>query len=214
MSTQQRLPLLLLAVYAVVWTLGAIAPLYPSDWLLENVLVFIAVPILVLYHRHAPLADDTCIFLFLFFCLHTLGSHYTYAEVPYDAWWQALTGDTLSAVTGWERNHYDRLVHFAYGLLVTPLWTEILQRQVPVLRGHWRWLLPLTFMMSHSLLYELIEWAAALLFGGDLGEAYLGTQGDVWDAQQDMALASAGTLVALALLAARGRLWPATASPH
>ena len=206
MNPAHRLPLVLLALYAVVWTLCAIEPLYPSDWLLENVLVFLFVPAAILAHHRHPFSSLAATCLFLFFCLHSLGSHYTYAEVPYDRWWQALTGSTLNELLGFERNHYDRLVHFAYGLLTTPVWVEILRRALPDVRGLWRWLIPLTFMMSHSLVYELIEWIAALLFGGDLGEAYLGTQGDVWDAHWDMLLASAGSALTLALLAANRRL--------
>ena len=97
-------------------------------------------------------------------------------------------------------------MHFAYGLLTTPVWVEILGRHVPPLARPWHWLLPLTFMLSHGSLYELIEWLAAVVFGGDLGEAYLGTQGDIWDAHWDMLLAGLGSALALAALAAGGRL--------
>lgn len=200
MPPRSRLPLILLGLYAIVWTLCAIDPLFPSDWLLENVLVFVFVPVVILQYRRGGASDFAYVCLFLFFSLHSLGSHYTYAEVPYDRWWQALTGQTFNDLMGWQRNHYDRLVHFCYGLLCTPVWSEILWRAAPDVRGFWRWLIPLTFMMSHSLMYELIEWAAAVLFGGDLGAAYLGLQGDVWDAQQDMLLASAGSAVMLALM--------------
>lgn len=207
MNRDNALPLALLALYVVVWTLCAIKPLYPSDWLLENVLVFVFVPVVVIhYFRGARLSNTAYVTLFIFLSLHSLGSHYTYAEVPYDDWWYALTGSTLNDTMGWSRNHYDRLVHFSYGLLTTPIWVEILRRALPDMRSFWRWLIPLTFMMSHSLMYELIEWAAAMQFGGELGEAYLGTQGDNWDAQQDMMLASLGSVICLALLAAAGRL--------
>lgn len=201
-----RLPLILLGLYVVVWTLCAINPLYPSDWLLENVLVFVFVPIVIMQYRREPVSNFGYLCLFLFFCLHALGSHYTYSEVPYDRWFESLTGHTFNSLMGWERNHYDRLVHFTYGLLCTPIWAELIWRSNPGLQRFWRWLIPLTFMISHSLIYELIEWAAALLFGGDLGEAYLGTQGDNWDAHKDMLLASLGSVVTLSWLGWRGRL--------
>lgn len=204
--TRPGLPPLLLAIYAVVWVLCAINPLYPADWAVENVLVFIFIPIVVVHSRRAPLSHLAYVTLFAFFCLHSLGSHYTYAEVPYDRWWQSLTGSTVNELMGWHRNHYDRLVHFCYGLLTTVTWVELLQRALPGMRGFWRWLIPLTFMMSHSLLYELIEWLAVLVVGGELGEAYLGTQGDIWDAHWDMLLATLGSVVTLAWLAASGRL--------
>lgn len=200
------LPHVLLAVYAVVWALCAINPLYPSDWLLENVLVFIFVPVVIWHYCKAPVSNLAYIALFVFFCLHSLGSHYTYAEVPYDRWWLAMTGQTFNDMMGWQRNHFDRLVHFTYGLLTTVIWTEILLRHVRGLDGFWRWLVPLTFMLSHGEAYELIEWLAAVQFGGDLGVAYLGTQGDIWDAHKDMLLAALGSAVTLAWMTATGRL--------
>ncbi len=206
MNATHRLPLALLGVYTVVWILCAIQPLYPSDWLLENVLVALFVPLIIWHYRKARASDFAYVALFTFMCMHTLGSHYTYAEVPYDQWWQSLTGSTFNSLLGWERNHYDRLVHFSYGLLTTPVWVEILQRGLPGLRGFWRWLIPFTFIMSHSMLYELIEWLAAVQFGGELGQAYLGTQGDIWDAHWDMLLATLGSAVTLVYMARSGRL--------
>jgi putative membrane protein len=102
----------------------------------------------------------------------------------------------LGEALGWSRNHYDRFVHLAYGLLMGLPAIELLDRRAPP-QGFWRWLLPVLFLASHSVIYELIEWAAALVFGGELGEAYLGTQGDPWDAQQDMALALGGAALAV-----------------
>lgn len=192
-----RYPLLLLATYAGWWGVLAIAPRYRQDWLLENLLVAIAVPLLVWsYHRlRLSAAAYTCLFVFL--SLHAIGAHYTYSEVPYDRWAQALTGQTVSEALGFQRNHFDRLVHFLYGLLVAPAAIELLDARAPQ-RGMWRWLVPLLFMVSHSTIYELVEWAAATLFGGALGQAYLGTQGDIWDAQKDAALAAAGALICIA----------------
>ena len=97
---------------------------------------------------------------------------------------------------GWERNQYDRLVHFSYGLLLAVPIREFLVRMID-LRGFWSYFLPLDVALSTSALYELIEWGTAEFFGGDLGMNYLGTQGDVWDAQKDMALAALGALVAM-----------------
>jgi len=99
-------------------------------------------------------------------------------------------------LVGWERNNFDRIVHFSYGLLIAYPIREIYLR-ISNAEGFWGYFLPLDFTMSTSMIYELIEWGAAELFGGDLGIAYLGTQGDVWDAQKDMALASLGALIAM-----------------
>jgi putative membrane protein len=101
---------------------------------------------------------------------------------------------------GWHRNYYDRLVHFCYGLLLAYPVREVFVR-VTGMGGFLSYFLPLDLTMSTSMLYELIEWGAAVMFGGDLGAAFLGTQGDVWDAQQDMALASLGALIAVTIAA-------------
>jgi putative membrane protein len=140
----------------------------------------------------------TLIFLFLTF--HTIGSHYTYAETPYDAWFHSLTGRTFNSLVGWERNNYDRVVHFLYGFLLAYPIREIFLRVANV-RGFWGYFLPLDLTLSSSALYELIEWGAAVVLGGDLGAAYLGTQGDIWDAHKDMALASLGALIAMSVTA-------------
>lgn len=102
---------------------------------------------------------------------------------------------------GWERNHFDRLVHFSYGLLLAYPIREIFLRVANV-RGFWGYFLPLDVAMSTSMIFELFEWGAAVLFGGDLGMAYLGTQGDIWDAHKDMALASLGALIAMGITVA------------
>ena len=182
-------------VYAIWWALMAISPNDRSDWLLENVLVFAAVGVLVYTHKAFPLSrvSYTCICVFL--ALHALGAHYTYAEVPYQDWLPFLAGG---------RNQFDRLVHFSYGLLLAYPIREMFLR-IGNVRGFWGYFLPLDLTMSTSMLYELIEWGAAEAFGGDLGAAYLGTQGDVWDAHKDMALASLGALIAMLITAAVNR---------
>lgn len=206
MRERPWLPRTLLAAYAVVWLLCAIDPLYPSDWLIENLLVFLSLPTLLWAWRYQRFSDGACIALFLFFCLHSLGSHHTYAEVPYERWWQALTGHSFNALFGWQRNQFDRLVHFAYGLLLTPLFTELLGRVMRVSSQTWMNLLVASFLGLQAMAYELIEWGTALVVAPELGAAYLGTQGDVWDAHKDMALATLGNAIALAWLTLRGRL--------
>ena len=189
----------LAGILAVLWIALAFHPFDRSDWLLENVLTVVGVALLVATHRVFPLSKISYTTIFVFFCLHTIGAHWTYAEVPYDAAWRSLTGHSLNDALGWERNNYDRVVHFAYGLLLAYPIREVFIRIVRV-RGFWGYFLPLDLTMSTSMLYELIEWGAALVVGGDLGQAYLGTQGDVWDAHKDMALASLGALIAMTVI--------------
>lgn len=188
----------LLALYLAWWLLLAVAPWYRADWLLENVLAFIALPILVLIRR--DLSRPALLAVFVFMLLHAVGAHYTYAEVPYDQWAMSLTGHTINEALGLQRNHFDRMVHFLYGVLVTPAAFELLKSRAG-LRGGWRWFLTFLFMAAQAGLYEIIEWGAAVVFGGDLGQAYLGTQGDEWDSQKDSGLMVLGTLIALAVLA-------------
>ena len=190
-----RFPLLLLAVFAVVWIVSAVGPWYPSDWWLENVLVFVGIPTLIMIHRNGPLSRLSYSLLFVFFCLHEIGAHYTYAEVPYDQWFESLAGTSLNEILGWERNHFDRLVHFLWGVLLTVPIRELLVRSGGI-RGLMSYLVPFLVIVSSSTIYELIEWQAALLFGGDLGMAYLGTQGDVWDAHKDTLMATTGGFLA------------------
>lgn len=190
----------LAVVYAVLWVAAAIAPLYRADWLIENILVLVGVAVLVLTAKAFPLSRISYTTIFVFMCLHTVGSHYTYAEVPYETFAQNRLGFSINDLFGWERNNFDRFVHFCYGLLLAYPIREVFLRIVAV-RGFWGYFLPLDFTMSTSMLYELIEWGAANVVGGDLGMAYLGTQGDVWDAHKDMALASLGGLIAMTVTA-------------
>jgi putative membrane protein len=198
--THFRYASVLLALLTVWWTALAIGPLDRHAWLLENALLVLAVVVLVATYRRFPLSRISYALIFLFLCLHTLGAHYTYADVPYDHWWASLTGATFNELVGWERNNFDRVVHFSYGLLLAYPIRELFLRIAGV-RGFWGYFLPLDLTMSTSMLFELIEWLAAEAFGGDLGVAYLGTQGDVWDAHKDMALASLGALVAMSATA-------------
>ena len=195
-----RFALILLVLLMVLWAPLAIDPWNRADWLLENVLLLLGIAVLAATWRWHAFSRASYVLLFLFLCLHTIGAHYTYAEVPYDAWMQRLTGRTFNSMVGWERNHFDRVVHFAYGLLLAYPVRELLLRTWN-LRGSPGYFFALDLTMSSSMLYELNEWAAAAVFGGELGMAYLGTQGDVWDAHKDMALASLGAALTIGALA-------------
>ncbi len=210
--TDRRYPAVLLAVFAGWWLLLGIAPLYREDWFLENVLVLVAIPVLVRGHRTLPLSRRAYTGLFVFLMLHEVGAHYTYSLVPYDAAAHALAGTSVSGLLGFERNHFDRLMHLLYGILLTPAALDLVDARTAA-RGGWRPLFAGTFLASHAVAYEVIEWLAAEVFGGDLGTAYLGTQGDSFDAPKDMALAVAGSLLALAWLSRRPRGSSSTPRP-
>lgn len=191
----------LFVLLAILWVALAFKPYDRHDWLLENVLLVLAVVFLATTYRAFPLSRISYTLLFVFLCMHAIGAHYTYAEVPYDKWWQQLTGRSFNSLVGWQRNNFDRIVHFSYGLLLAYPIREMFLR-IGNVRGFWGYFLPLDLTMSTSMLYELIEWGAAVYFGGNLGAAYLGTQGDEWDAQKDMAFASLGALLSMCITAA------------
>lgn len=196
----KRYPLILLVVLTLLAAGLAIAPHNRQDWALENALALAAVVLFVLTWRAFRFSNLSYTLIFVLLALHEVGAHYTYSEVPYDEWIQGLTGWSLDAAFGFERNHYDRFVHFVYGLLIAYPIREFVVRVANV-KGFWGYFFPLDVIASTSMLYELIEWGAAVAFGGELGQAYLGTQGDEFDAQKDMGLATLGAILALTITA-------------
>lgn len=148
-------------------------------------------PILVASYSSLPLSPLLYRLLFLHAVILMVGGHYTYARVPIGFWVQ----DVLDL----SRNHYDRLGHFAQGFVPAILTRELLLRLSPLRRGRWLFFLVVCVCLAFSALYELVEWWVALI-GGASAEAFLGTQGDVWDTQWDMFLALVGSISAQALL--------------
>jgi putative membrane protein len=189
--TRYGFRLLLLAIFTAVWGWSAWQPVHPEDWLLENYLVFFWVPILLITARVFRLSDISYGLITLFMCLHVIGSHYTYSETPF--------GETLQLWLGAERNMYDRLVHFAFGLLLAYPVREVLVR-IARLRGFWGYFFPVDVTFAISAIYEIIEWVAADLVAPEVGIAFLGTQGDIWDAQKDMLVAGVGAIIAMLIV--------------
>lgn len=178
----------------VVWGLLAVDPASRSTWVLENLLLVPAALAFVVSHRWIAWSGAAVAAVTAFLALHTLGAHFTYSLVPWDHWWSTLTGLDAPRLA---RNPYDRLVHFAYGaLLAVPAFEYGAPRFG---RAFTAWQI-LLVVMATSMLYELIEWGAAVIFGGEAGQAFLGMQGDVWDAQADMALATLGALASVCAL--------------
>jgi len=194
--SHQKYLLILGVLFLLEWLLLSIEPLDRKDWALENALVIAFILFLAISYKRLPLSRISYTLIFIFLIIHEIGAHYTYAKVPYDAWFNSIFGTGLNDILGWERNNFDRIVHFSYGLLLAYPIRELYFR-VADADGFWGYFLPLDFTMSTSMLFELFEWMAAELFGGELGVAYLGTQGDIWDAQKDMAMASLGALIAM-----------------
>jgi putative membrane protein len=186
-----------LSVFAVVWVVLAVSPSDRMDWLLENGLTFIAVPLLLWSYRRHRLSDRAYVQITVFLVLHTIGSHYTYAEVPAGFW--------VQRALGLARNHYDRLVHFSFGLLMLRPIRELgfggTREPGPVAVAYFT----IAGVALWSCLYEVLEWAVAAIVDPAAGTAYLGTQGDQWDAEKDMGLAVLGAVIAAAIEWRRAR---------
>ena len=202
--SHQKYLLILSVIFLIEWLFLAINPHDRKDWALENLLVLVFVVFLAFTYKRLPLSRISYTLIFIFLLIHEVGAHYTYAKVPYDEWSMSMFGTSFNELVGWERNNFDRVVHFSYGLLLAYPIREIYFR-IADAEGFWGYFLPLDITMSSSMLFELFEWLAAELFGGELGAAYLGSQGDIWDAHKDMGLASLGALVAMLITIALNR---------
>jgi putative membrane protein len=183
--------LLLIAAFLAVWVWAAINPTYRDGWLLENYLVFIFVPLILGLSYFFRLSNVSYTLITIFMILHVIGSHYTYAEVPF--------GYMLQDWFGSSRNMYDRLVHFCFGFLLAYPIRELFMR-VAHTRGIWSYYLPVDLTFAFSAVYEIIEWLAAATVDPTAGLAFLGSQGDVWDAQKDMLVAGLGALISMTIV--------------
>jgi putative membrane protein len=185
-----------LGCYVVFWIALAIHPLDRGDWLLENLLVFVTAAVLVPTYRKFQFSKLGYALIILFLVVHAIGAHYTYAKTPAGFWLQ-----------NWlhlKRNHYDRVIHFAFGFLLLYPMRELLMRSA---RAHERWAnwLAVSALAALSSFFEIVEAIVAQIVRPDLGTAYLGTQGDIWDAQKDMAAVFIGAVAVALWLSFRRR---------
>jgi putative membrane protein len=186
----------IMAVFLVVWAASCWNVSYPTEFFaMQHVPTVAAVAALIVAERKLRISRLSFSLIIAFLLLHLIGARYLYSNVPYDDWTQAILGVRIGERMGFERNHYDRLVHFCFGLLFTcPLW-ELFARHAR-LKGWWPGVLAICVVLAASAVYEIGEWATAMTFAPDWAEAYNGQQGDIWDPQKDMALAAAGSILA------------------
>ena len=198
------LPPALLSAFLLLWMWAAWAPVDRFDWWLENILIFICVPAVVLAFPWFRFSDLSYVLITAFVCLHVLGSHWSYSRVPWGDW----------SALGFERNMYDRAVHFGYGFLLALPTREVLAR-LTGRNGPSSAYFTVEFIVATSALYEIAEWLVVIIVAPDLGDAFLGAQGDHFDAIADMALAALGAILVmlawLAVTAVRRRRSPAAA---
>jgi len=180
-----------LFIYLIVWILLAISPLNRLDWFLENLLPFIFVPLLVLTYKKFRFSNFSYTLLGVFMILHAVGAHYTYSQVPFT--------NSLFNILHFQRDNYDRLVHFTFGFFMIYPLREFLLVHARI-KKIGSYLIPISIIMSLSAAYEIIEWAVAIIVQPDNAIAWLGIQGDVFDAEKDMLIATVGAVITMLLL--------------
>jgi putative membrane protein len=185
-----------LGVFLILWLYTLAGTTDMANWIIENALTIVFVGTLALTIKRFQFSDLSYLLIFVYICLHVYGAMYTYAENPFGYW--------LMETFEFSRNHYDRIVHFSFGFLLAYPMRELflIQMKYP---PYVAWLLPIEITLSFSGGYELIEWAVADVFFTEQGAAYLGTQGDIWDAQKDIALAFTGAIVATTIVSSLKR---------
>ncbi|ERL54729.1 putative integral membrane protein [Psychrobacter aquaticus CMS 56] len=184
----------------IVMVLASIEPLEWSSYLLHQLgtLLFLALMLSAYHYRY--ISSRSYVFASLFLIIHVIGARYLYSYVPYDDWTQQLVGVRLNELFGWQRNMYDRLVHFSYGLLLFIAMVESAKSIFTIQSTKLLVAVALMMNMSSILLYELLEWGIATTLSPEAAEAYNGQQGDVWDTHKDMALALLGGLIAAGIV--------------
>lgn len=191
MSRSNQYKTLLFVVFILIWIWAAIHPYNRHDWLLENYLIFISVPLILILGKYFKLTNTSYTLMAIFLVLHVIGSHYTYAEVPF--------GYSLQHWFDYNRNTYDRLVHFCFGLLISFPVREVFIK-LSNTKGFWSYYFPLDLVITSSAVYEIMEWLVASVVDPAAGLAFLGIQGDVWDTQKDMLVAAVGAAIAMLII--------------
>jgi len=189
-----------LALFLLLWVVSCVRPPHPEYLLLQHGPTFVAILALIVVQNWLRVGRVSYTFILLFLAVHLLGARYLYSFVPYDDWLEPLLGFRITEYFGFKRNHYDRLVHFLFGLLiVVPSWR--FSRRILGLNGWWSAAVAFSIIMTASAVYEIIEWGIAMTQSTMTAESYNGQQGDVWDPHWDMTLAGLGSLIGLGLIA-------------
>ncbi len=187
-ENKKNYPKFLFGIFVLLWTVLAIHPKYRFDWFLENILTLVVIPLLILFYRKGFFSNLSWSLIFVFLLFHIVGAHYTYSEVPF--------AENFSRLLGAERNHYDRLVHLLCGLLLTRPLCEILSVKIRAGNG-WVRFISFCVILASGAIYELMEWLTAMIVAPEAGAAFLGIQGDIWDAQKDLGLKLLGAALSL-----------------
>ncbi len=188
---ENRLLWVLSGLMLVYWVYGWFNCLILEDWALENALVIICIGIMIWSRKWHSLSDASYLCIFAFVMLHLFGAFYAYT--------QNIVGEWIQNTWNLWRNPYDRIVHFSFGFLMAYPYREILINKFKV-SSKAAWFIPIEIAFSLGTIFEMIEWAVAEFATRELGETYVATQGDVWDAHKDIALAGLGAAIAMGLV--------------
>jgi putative membrane protein len=175
----------IILVFISFWGIMAVSPTDRKLWFLENILTILLFIFLWFTYKKFHFSNSAYIMIFVFLCLHTYAAHYTYQGTPIDMW--------LKTTLHTHRSYFDRFVHLAYGLLVVYPFREVLTR-LTALRGFWLFTTPIAYILSLSAIFEIIEMIVAIL-AGQVGQEYVGLQGDMFDSEKDMGLAFVGAVI-------------------
>ncbi len=192
-TARNRQALALLAAFLAAGAISAIRPASWFNWFSETFPAWIGAAIVVIAWRRFPFTPLACVLMLLFSTILFTGGHYTYAAVPLGEW--------MKSWFGFERNHFDRVGHFFQGVIPAMLYRELLLRRSPLRPGPRVFFVSCAMALAISALYEIFEWRYAVTFGGDAANDFLGSQGDPWDAQEDMSMALLGSIASQLLLA-------------
>ena len=195
---RDRCQRVLFSTFLLWFAASCIQPPYPQFLLMQHTPTVIAALLLAYLSNRLVFSTLSFVSILLFLSLHTLGARYLYSYVPYDNWSEYLLGTSITDVFGFQRNHYDRLVHFSYGLLLVIPIQEMECRYFRLSPGLSA-VLAIECVLASSAAYELVEWLVAVVFAPAWAEAFLGQQGDIFDAQKDMALATAGAVLSISV---------------
>ncbi len=190
-TSEKRIKTILFSFFIVVTIAFCFGSPYPELMLLHHAATILTAAFLAFVMLRNNLSNLSFGLIIVFILLHVIGAKWTYLDVPYDSWTNWLTGHSLSEVFGWQRNQYDRLVHFGYGMCLWLPAREILNRWYgykPRQASDVAW----EFIAMSSVMYEMFEWLLTIIAPADQADNYNGQQGDMWDAQKDMALAMLG----------------------
>lgn len=196
---QRRIKIGLLVLYFLILIISCIHPIYPDEMYLQHSVTLLVAGLLIYTTIRNNLSNKSFLLIAGFMICHIIGARWIYSYVPYDQWIKSLTGFSINSYFGFQRNQYDRLIHFLFGFMIIIPLREIYSRWINCPR-RLAMLLAFLSILSMSMIYEVFEWSISMFLSPEDAEAYNGQQGDYWDAQKDMALALLGTMVMILIL--------------